>query len=563
MKKLFKFGAACAMALFIIGVGKMDASAATTVDGNGITWNYTLVGDNATDVAPAAKLSGNVIMPATLDGYVVTSVGDSAFADSYELTGMVLPDTITSVGISAFAECDNLAAVNIPTSLSALSTSMFFNCRSLTSIIIPSSVVTIGAGSFNSSGLTEILIPNSVVTIGHDAFQSCTGLTSVTLPNSVTSIEGSAFAYCSNLNSVFIPNSVTSLGDSVFCYCSNLTSVNLPYGFTTIPNDTFGECTSLTNFIIPDTITTMGETAFANSGLIELNLPDSITVIGTGAFANMINLKQCQLPSGLKIITSNMFGGCSSLVDVNFPDTLEKIDFAAFADCSSLTVIDLPTTVSYIETYAFNGCTAITDIYIRNAACVITGDEYLIEAQTSIHGFSGSTAQTYATTYARTFVALALPPSNTETDLGVTAQATLIDVTITPSITIIVNPDTGEVSSGKVYIVNNSTAPIKVHSTGLQNNPEELLQLVNPNAHTDWSKLGKTASTDVAVELELDTGWKSILNGSLSTGVEGSLDGVVSPSEEAVLVVGEVLHGNAFDTNATSSFLVSWSVALE
>ena len=140
-----------------------------------------------------AKITKAVI-PATIEGINVTSIGDWAFRDCTSLTSVDIPDTVTSIG--------NLA---------------FFDCASLTSVTIPNSVTSIGNSAFSGCGsLTNVTIGNGVTSIGDEAFCYCSSLTSVDIPDSVTSIGRAAFSRCGSLNSVTIGNGVTSIGDSAF-----------------------------------------------------------------------------------------------------------------------------------------------------------------------------------------------------------------------------------------------------------------------------------------------------------------------------------------------------------
>ncbi|MBQ6266131.1 MAG: leucine-rich repeat protein, partial [Clostridia bacterium] len=151
-------------------------------------------------------ISGELVIPDTIEGYPVTSIGDVAFSYCSKLTETTIPDGVKSIGIGAF-----------------------YGCTGLTSIVIPSSVITISANAFiGCTGLTNITIPDSVTNIGNWAFEGCTGLTSITIPNSVTSINVGTFWGCSGLTSITIPNSVTYIGSSAFSGCIGLTSVTVP-----------------------------------------------------------------------------------------------------------------------------------------------------------------------------------------------------------------------------------------------------------------------------------------------------------------------------------------------
>lgn len=109
---------------------------------------------------------GDVVIPSAINGLPVTSIGEDAFENKINLTGITIPGSITNIGVYAFYEC---------------------------------------------SGLTNVTIPDSVTTIGADAFRDCTGLPSVTIPSSVTSIGGDALQDCTYLISVyFIGNAPTA-----------------------------------------------------------------------------------------------------------------------------------------------------------------------------------------------------------------------------------------------------------------------------------------------------------------------------------------------------------------
>lgn len=98
----------------------------------------------------------------------------------------------------------------------------FKNCKDLTGITIPSCVVKIGTGAFASSGLTSIEIPSSVTSISLSMLSGCSGLANVKIPSSIKSIGENAFVDCTSLTSLQLPSSVKSIGIMAFYGCKNL-----------------------------------------------------------------------------------------------------------------------------------------------------------------------------------------------------------------------------------------------------------------------------------------------------------------------------------------------------
>ena len=292
----------------------LEVRAETATDENGISWTYTLSGENAINVAPSdkSKISGNVAIPATLDGHKVTGIGDSAFEDCWRITNINIPEGVTSIGNSAFWGCGNSTSIEIPSSVTSIGESAFVGCSGLTSIEIPSSVTSIGDSAFSDcSKLTSIEIPSGVTSIGDGTFNGCSSLTSIEIPSSVTSIGDYAFFQCSSLTSINIPEGVTSIGEKAFYACSRLTSINIPEGVTSIGEWAFFSCSSLKSIEIPEGVTSIGDYAFFNcSSLTSIEIPSSVTSIGNSAFNSCSNLKSITIPDNLEEIGSMVFANC-------------------------------------------------------------------------------------------------------------------------------------------------------------------------------------------------------------------------------------------------------------
>ncbi len=334
----------------------------------------------------------------------LTSIGEAAFAECWNLSSIVIPNSVTSIGGGAFSNCWNLPSIEIPNSVTFIGDFAFRGCTGLTSMmvamgntyydsrddcnaiietatntlvtgckntVIPNSVISIGDGAFfGCLGLTSVEIPNSVTSIGSQAFEGCTGLTSVEIPNSVTSIGYFAFQDCSGLTSVEIPNSVTSIGYFVFRGCTGLTSMMVASGNTYY--DSRDNCNAIIetatntlvegckNSVIPNTVTSIEGGAFYYcTGLTSVEIPNTVTSIGGQAFEGCTGLTSVTIGNSVTFIGYAAFQGCG-LTSVEIPNSVTSIGPQAFLGCSGLTTVTIPSSVTYVGYYAFSSCGNMT-----------------------------------------------------------------------------------------------------------------------------------------------------------------------------------------------------------
>ena len=391
----------------------------------------------------------------------ITSIGNSTFRDCESLTNITIPESVISIGDEAFLNTgyynnpanwqngvlyiDNCLieakSNEIPQNYKinegtrVIADSAFEDCDSLTSVTIPEGVTSIGRLAFSyCDNLTSVAIGNGVTSIGDDAFSCCYSLTSVTIPNSVTSIGESVFYECYSLTSVTIPESVTSIGEGTFAYCRSLTNAAIPDSVTSIGGMAFAYCESLTSVTIPESVTSIGEGAFEGcENLTEIKV-DTNNKNYTSQDGVLFNKNKTELiqypignerktydiPKGVTSIGDLAFVLCDSLPSITIPDSVTNIGDYAFGWCSLISVT-IPDSVTKIGNYAFAFCYSLTDIYILNKECNIEEDNedpdaLTIPTETTIHGYAGSTAESYAKENGNKFVAIDGEPVTPDPD---------------------------------------------------------------------------------------------------------------------------------------------------
>lgn len=321
------------------------------------TKTATLTGLTFTDInettcsVGGTSASGNVVIPRTHNGKLVTAVTTSGFKGNTVMTTCTLPNSMQVLNLNSFREATALTSCTLPNSIIKMNNQCFVGAESLNgAIVIPIQIKTLGRYAF--AGTSSIPAPKITKIIFPEGFESFDG----TLNSTYNELAGCQFQYCTNLQEAILPSNFSGeiLG-LIFNYCTSLKSINL--GNTNRINyAAFQHCSSLTDVTGLNNVISIGRNAFYDcTSLIKVSKLLKIETIGRAAF-----------------------NVCKSLSTIDLPSTLKYIDIWAFAG-SGLTSLALPEGLLWIGDFAFNHCYKLQNatITLPSSLVQIGGTSYV------------------------------------------------------------------------------------------------------------------------------------------------------------------------------------------
>lgn len=235
--------------------------------------------------------------------------------------------------------------------------------------------------------VTEVYIGDEITEIGDYAFSGCSSLKKITFVgtmakwkeiqigagndvlNKVTIICSDGVINASEGENVLVSG---KCGENLFWYVTENVELIIvgtgdmyDYGYMNAPWYTVKKASGYTTRIqsvqLSDGMTKIGNHAFMEAPIKEVDIPDSVKVIGTRAFLNCNKLEEVFIPNGVTEIGESSFSGCHNIKNVTGMENIAKIGSGAFEYCSGLTSIEIPDSVMEIEREAFASCTILMD----------------------------------------------------------------------------------------------------------------------------------------------------------------------------------------------------------
>ena len=316
-------------------------------------YEYAILPDDTVTILTFKRPTENVVIPDSIDGYIVTGLGvnypaarsggkpspanDLGFSGlggynpfnrtREKISSIEFPATLNMIGYGTIA-LKKGQVLALPESVKILYWNAGFDLRSNGTLKLPQQMDYIGP-DISLYGIKKLVLPEQIGHISEYAFND-TDISEVTLPQYIGEIEKGTFLNCKSLTKVNFQEGLTDIADRMFEGCIKLQTISLPQSVKRIGEEAFSRCSKLTKVTMPG---------------------PSIEEIGTRAFSECVSLTKLTLPDGLKSIGDEAFYSCQKLTSILVPDSVLSISNHAFAGCSSKLVLNVVED-SYAENWA-------------------------------------------------------------------------------------------------------------------------------------------------------------------------------------------------------------------
>lgn len=311
-----------------------------TVDENG----------NATITDANSEIGGDVIIPLTLDGYPVVSIGDYAFYDCDNLTSVTAHNGITNIGEYAFAYCDNLAEIAISDNVTDIGYYAFIDTGYYNDetnwiegmFYVGNHLIEVQTYNSNYGMFDSNIFSSSDMETINKVAEALSENVHYEVREGTVSICDNAFLNCANAGSLHLPSTLKQIGDAAFSSSLyRIEKITVAEGNEYFCVDEYGalinrEKTSIyllprnnpefTEYVVPEGVTKLDSIFTASAYLKSVTVADSVEIIDAGTFTCCEALEEIIIneTSNLKSINGLVFAG-TKIKELHIPAGVDSI----------------------------------------------------------------------------------------------------------------------------------------------------------------------------------------------------------------------------------------------
>lgn len=235
-----------------------------------------------------AIVGGDVMMiPESIDGYSVSSIGENAFKYKY-VNSLIIPDNVKRIEDNAFFSATVNEVTYLSKNIEYIGEGAFYDCNFYGLVLMPAELVEIGDHAFFEAKIDKLVLNEKLRIIGNKAFAG-NDIVDIYIPATLE-VWDNAFVGCAALKNIVFEYGLKSIATGAFIGCKSISEIRLPVTLTAVGDFAFSNCTSLSKLRLPSVLTSIGEYAFSNTALESVTLPEGIKSIGEHAFSSCKSL---------------------------------------------------------------------------------------------------------------------------------------------------------------------------------------------------------------------------------------------------------------------------------
>lgn len=331
----------------------------------------------------------NITIPEKINNYPTTKIASYAFAFNTSIESVSIPSGVKTISPFAFAGCSSLEMFevsskntyykSINSSIRSYDGSCLVCVKGTASgtYVIPNEIKSVLCGAIGYNyGITAVTLGELTEDIESGAFEGCSSLTAfnvnaknrhywaingllysydkksfvlcptaksgeITVSDGTEIISANAFYNCNQINKIALPKSVKTIDGTAFCCASALTEISIDASNSNYKSDNgcvytsdlktlvCVPCGKEGGYSVIASVEEIGEYAFANSLLSNVNLPYNLKKISAYAFYGADSLSSIVLTPYVETLADHCFDNCSSIV-IYAPNGIKSVGENAF-----------------------------------------------------------------------------------------------------------------------------------------------------------------------------------------------------------------------------------------
>ena len=288
-------------------------------DGPETTYRYVELSHWRARIVRCESTAKNLIVPERIGGFLVTELGEGAFAGLAHVQDITCPVAVERIGAAAFSECSQLRRIVFPSAMATSDPTWLLGCTQLEDVALPAKATRFDEDFLASFTPRRVFVGAKTrrFAVPERWFDTLREF-AIDADNPWIATDGTCI--------------YSRDGRKLLACAVHRPVIDVASGCREIARKAFAGNIELRSINLPEGLQVIGTSAFAESGLIGFSACETLREIAARAFARCAKLQQVDLNEGLQSIGEEAFAHCRALERMNVPASLRDLGARATFD---------------------------------------------------------------------------------------------------------------------------------------------------------------------------------------------------------------------------------------